>query len=134
MGAETFFKNLGGSCTIFQTPPGSLRLVRYELTERGAGPPSGGSIHRRRGRIGRTKNQEPRTNQEPSTKNQAPSTTTMKQKSQRVLDAGVSTIQHLTNNSLTPVVPRVTALSAELNTTTTALQDYGEAQSTNRSG
>jgi len=50
------------------------------------------------------------------------------------LDAGRNPNQHLTNNSLTPAVPRVTALSAELTTTTTALQDYGEAQSTNRSG
>ena len=58
----------------------------------------------------------------------------MKQKSQRVLDACVSTIQHLTNNTLTPAVPRVTALSAELTTTTTALQDYGVAQTLNRSG
>src|SRR5215212_7507534 len=58
----------------------------------------------------------------------------MKQKSPRVLDACISTIQHLTNNELTPAVPRVTTLSAELNSTSTALQDYGEAQSTNRSG
>ena len=54
--------------------------------------------------------------------------TTMNQKSQRVLDSCVSTIQYLIINPFTPAVPRVTALSAELTTTTNALRDFGAAQ------
>ena len=58
----------------------------------------------------------------------------MNQKNQRVLDACVSTVQHFTINPLDPAVPRVTALSAELNTNLTALRDYGASQTENRSG
>jgi hypothetical protein len=58
----------------------------------------------------------------------------MNQKSQRVLDACVSTLQQLIINPMNPAVPRVTALSAELTTNTTALRDYGAAQILNRSG
>jgi hypothetical protein len=58
----------------------------------------------------------------------------MNQKSQRVLDACVSTIQQLIINPLNPVVPRVTVLSGELNTTTDALRDFAAAQILNRSG
>jgi hypothetical protein len=57
----------------------------------------------------------------------------MNQKSQRVLDACVSTVQHLIINPLTPAVPRVTALSAELTTATDALREYGAAQFNHRS-
>ena len=52
----------------------------------------------------------------------------MNQKSQRVLDACVSTVQQLIINPLNPAVPRVTALSAELTTVTGALRDFGAAQ------
>jgi hypothetical protein len=52
----------------------------------------------------------------------------MNQKSQRCLEGCISTLQFNANNPMTPAVPRVTALQAELTTTTTALRDYGAAQ------
>jgi hypothetical protein len=57
----------------------------------------------------------------------------MNQKSQRVLEGCVSTIQHVIINPMNPAVPRVTTLTAELTTVTDALRDYGAAQINYRS-